>query len=245
MTDIKVISLDLFETLVHFQSEKFNSRSTLDKALKSTKKVPDVPFETVFEQYYQIVREKMRDYSSEEEFRNDEVLLKIWKSHNIPITPDLKKTAFDVITAYFSDVSHLIQPFSGVHDTLQFLLDQSMHLVLVSNHSWSQNGWEIMELLNFKDYFKKIIFSADIGYKKPSPKIFDEIKEAFPDYTDGEIVHIGDDIRADVYGALKYGFKAVWIKNSKHIDLESVILDHPNYLGAINSIQDAPTILEK
>ena len=46
MPDIKVISLDLFETLVHFESHNFDSRSTLDKALKSVENVPEIPFET-------------------------------------------------------------------------------------------------------------------------------------------------------------------------------------------------------
>ncbi|MHA2342776.1 MAG: hypothetical protein ACXADW_12935 [Candidatus Hodarchaeales archaeon] len=45
MSDIKIVSLDLFETLVHFESQKFDSRSTLDKALKSVDKVPDIKFE--------------------------------------------------------------------------------------------------------------------------------------------------------------------------------------------------------
>ncbi len=245
MSDIKIISLDLFETLVHFEAKMFDSRSALDKALKSVVTVPDIPFETVYSQYQQIVREKMRDYFSEEEFRNDEIILEIWKTNKIQINPELKKLAFTIMSSYFSEVSHLVQPFPGVYDTLQFLLDHGMQLVLVSNHSWSQNGWELVELYNFKKYFTEIIFSADIGYKKPSSKIFDVMKNSFPDYNASEILHIGDDIQADVYGALKYGIKAIWIKNTKYLDLETIISDHPNYLGSISSIQEVSTILAK
>ncbi len=245
MTSLNVVSLDLFETLVHFDSQRFDSRSTLENALQMHSEVPEIPFEKVYSSYYQTVSSHLRDYENEKEFSNDEILLGIWENNNISRTPELEKTAFDVMTSYFSDVSNLIQPFSGVYDTLQFLLDQGMQLVLVSNHSWSQNGWEIIELLDFKDYFRKIVFSSDVGYKKPSSKIFDVIRETFPDYNNGEFVHIGDDIQADVYGALKYGIKAVWIKNPKYLDLEIVIRDHQNYLGAINSIQDAPTLLAK
>ncbi|MCK4849088.1 MAG: HAD family hydrolase, partial [Candidatus Heimdallarchaeota archaeon] len=99
--------------------------------------------------------------------------------------------------------------------------------------------------MNLTQFFSRMIFSSELGFKKPSSKIFDVIRETFPDYTTDEIVHIGDDIRADVYGALKYGIKAVWIKNPRYLDLEAAILDHPSYLGAINSIQDAPSILAK
>jgi HAD superfamily hydrolase (TIGR01549 family) len=245
MSNIKVISLDLFETLVHFEANKFDSRSTLVKALKSVENIPDIPFETVYGQYHQIVREKMRDHSSEEEFRNDKVLLDIWKTHNVSITSELEKLAFSVMTSYFSEVSHLVQPFPGVHDTLQFLIDQNMQLVLVSNHSWSQNGWEIVELYNLKEYFTKVVFSADVGYKKPSSEIFEVMNQAFPDLDANEILHVGDDIQADVFGALKYGLKAIWIKNTKYLDLETIIHDHPNYLGAINTIQEVSAILQK
>ncbi|MHA2111233.1 MAG: HAD family hydrolase [Candidatus Hodarchaeales archaeon] len=245
MSDIKIVSLDLFETLVHFESQKFDSRSTLDKALKSVDKVPDIKFETVYKQYSKIVREKMHDYFSEEEFRNDELLLNIWNSHNTPITPELEKLAFNVMTSYFSEVSHLVQPFPGVYETLQYLLDQGLQLVLVSNHTWSQNGWDLVELFNFKNYFKKIIFSADLGYKKPSSKIYDVMRDSFSEYNKNEIVHVGDDIQADIYGALKYGIKAIWIKNTKYLDLETIISDHPNYLGSINSIQELSNILTK
>jgi HAD superfamily hydrolase (TIGR01549 family) len=245
MSNIKVISLDLFETLVHFEAHKFDSRSTLDKALKSVENVPNLPFETVYNQYYQTVREKMRDYSSEEEFRNDKVLIDIWKTNNVSVTSELEKLAFNVMKSYFSEVSHLVQPFPRVHDTLQFLLDQDIQLVLVSNHSWSQNGWEIVELYNLKDYFTKVVFSADVGYKKPSSKIFEVMKDTFPQHSTNEILHIGDDIQADVFGALKYGLKAIWIKNTKYLDLEAIIHDHPNYLGSINSIQEVSAILEK
>ena len=102
-----------------------------------------------------------------------------------------------------------------------------------------------MNELNLAQFFTRLIFSAERGFKKPSSKIFDVIRETFPEYTTDEIVHVGDDIRADVYGALKYGIKAVWIKNPKYLDLEAAISNHSNYLGAINSIQDAPTLLAK
>ena len=245
MSKIKIVSLDLFETLVHFEAKKFDSRSTLYKALQSVDSIPDIPFDTIYKDYYQIVREKMRDHTSEEEFRNDKVLLDIWKTHSVQITPELENLAFSVMTSYFSEVSHLIQPFPGVYDTLQFLLDQGMLLVLVSNHSWSQNGWEIIDIYGFEKYFSKIVFSADIGFKKPSAKIFNIVKETFTGYKANEILHIGDDIQADVFGALKYGIKAVWIRNTKYLDLEEIILDHPYYLGAINSIEEVSTILTK
>ena len=244
MNSIQVISLDLFETLVHFRSQKFDSQSTLESALQTHSQVPEIPFEIVYSQYYEIVRRKMRDYLTEHEFRNDEILLQIWEQNNVPITTELKKIAFNVISTYFADVTHLVTPFSGVYDTLDYLVQQEMKLILLSNHSWAPNGWELVNHYKFADYFSKIIFSADIGYKKPSPKIFQHITETFPDLEPVNILHIGDDLHADIGGGLEYGIKALWIENSQSKGKESDYWNHPNYLGKISNIRDLPDYLE-
>ncbi len=245
MSNIKVVSLDLFETLVHFKSELFDSRVALEKAFENHPNAPSLSFDLVYSQYREIVRSKMQNYDEELEFRNEDVLVKIWEANRITINSQTKEIALNIMIDYFNHVTPLIEPIVGVFDTLEAFRASSQQLILISNHSFARNGFEIMNKLNIAQFFTRLIFSAERGFKKPSSKIFDQIRKTFPDYSEDEIVHIGDDIRADVYGALKYGIKAVWIKNPKYLDLETVISAHPNYLGAINSIQDASTLLAK
>ncbi|MHA1975369.1 MAG: HAD family hydrolase [Candidatus Hodarchaeales archaeon] len=244
MNSIGIISLDLFETLVHFSAQKFDSRVTLERALQTHPETPKIPYEIVYSQYHDIVRTKIRDYCTEQEFRNDEILLQIWEQNSIPVTEELKKIAFNVMSSYFEDVTHLVSPFPGVYDTLDYLIENNMNLLLLSNHSWAPNGWELMNHYNFTNYFSKIIFSADIGYKKPSSKIFHLINETFPESHPSNVLHIGDDLLADIGGALEYGIKALWIENSREKGQESDYLDHPNYLGKIPNIRDLPDFLE-
>jgi FMN phosphatase YigB (HAD superfamily) len=245
MSDIKIISLDLFETLVHFKSELFDSRIVLEKAMGNHPDAPPLAFDLIYSKYREIVGTKIRDYDEEIEFRNDEVLVEIWKDNHIKVDSQIEEIALSIMIDYFNSVTLLVDPIIGVFDTLETLRSSGQKLILLSNHSFARNGVEIMNKLKLAQFFSQMVFSAELGYKKPSSKIFDAIKETFPGYNKDEVVHIGDDIRADVYGALKYGIKAIWIKNPKYIDLEAVILNHPNYLGAINSIQDAPAILRK
>jgi putative hydrolase of the HAD superfamily len=143
---------------------------------------------------------------------------------------------------YFENVTNLIQPFSNVHETLDLLKDR-FTLVLLSNHSWAPNGEEVLSHFQLDDYFEKVIFSGKIGYKKPSTKIFDEILKFFPMKREN-IIHCGDDYIADVIGALKYGFKALWIENARlgHLDLQ--VENHPNYIGSISEIKELPEFLE-
>ena len=245
MTDIKVVSLDLFETLVHFNSELFDSRVALEKAFENHPNAPSLSFDLVYSQYREIVRSRMQNYDEEIEFRNEEVLVKIWEANHVSNYSQIEEIALSIMIDYFKTVTSLIDPIIGVFDALEAFRDSGFHLILLSNHSFARNGVEIMNKMNLTQFFSRMIFSSELGFKKPSSKIFDVIRETFPDYTTDEIVHVGDDIHADVYGALKYGIKAVWIKNPRYLDLEAAILDHPSYLGAINSIQDAPSILAK
>ena len=243
MTSFDIVSLDLFETLVHFKAHSFDSRSTLENAFQNHPEVPKIPFEIVYTNYYQIVRSNMRNYESETEFRNDQVLLDIWKDlHNVEITPKLKKLAYSVITTYFKDVTNLIQPFPDVYKTLDYLSD-NYKLVLLSNHSWAPNGEELITHFQLREYFDKIIFSGDVGFKKPSPRIFDIITSHFQTKKEN-ILHCGDDYIADIIGALRYGFKALWIENSKIKPEEQLMKNHPNYLGGISEIKELPDFLE-
>jgi HAD superfamily hydrolase (TIGR01549 family) len=242
MTSLKLLSLDLFETLVHFKAHDFDSRSTLINALQKHPEVPEIPFDDLYSEYYHMVRTNMRNYEIEEEIRNDHILLNIWRNHNIQITPELEQTALNVIITYFDNVTNLIQPFSGVYETLENLKEK-FTLVLLSNHSWAPNGEEVLSHFQLEDYFDKIIFSGKIGYKKPSSKIFDVILKSFPMKREN-ILHCGDDYVADVIGALKYGCKALWIENTRTHDSYFEVEDHPNFLGKISEIKDLPGFLE-
>ncbi|MHA1940275.1 MAG: HAD family hydrolase [Candidatus Hodarchaeales archaeon] len=243
MGQIKLLSFDLFETLVHFKSHNFNSRETLDRALRSSPDAPKIPFEDLFDSYYRIIRSHMRNYEIEEEISNDKVLLDIWKSHQIVETSRLREIAKEIMTNYFSDVVHLIEPFPDVSKTLKLLKDEGLILILTSNHSWSQNGQDILNHFNLHQFFDQILFSADIGFRKPSPRIFKQISNLYPNIKNDSIIHCGDDLIADISGALKYGFKASWINRAKMDTQNADIQNHPNFLGSISEIKEIRTYI--
>jgi putative hydrolase of the HAD superfamily len=241
MKQIRLISFDLFETLVHFKAHNFDSRVTLDKAIQSSSNAPSIPFEDLYNSYRRIITSHMRNYEIEVEIRNDDVLLDIWKNHQIEETPRLKEIAYEIMTAYFSDVVHLVEPFPDVSETLQFLKDDGLVLILTSNHSWAPNGMDILNHYKLNHFFDHILFSADIGFRKPSPKIFEHISNLYPEMKPDSIIHCGDDLIADISGALKYGFKASWINRTKENTGSIDIKNHPNFLGAISKISDIKT----
>ena len=59
-----------------------------------------------------------------------------------------------------------------------------------------------------RDFFRATIYSMDIGHAKPRPEIFQHAVETLG-VAPHEILHIGDNERTDVRGALAAGFRAI------------------------------------
>ncbi len=90
-------------------------------------------------------------------------------------------------------------------------LKETYVLGVVSNLQYSPAVRETLERFGVADYFSAIIVSADVGWRKPSPKIF---KKAFLTLriSASETVYVGDELDHDVMGAKKVGMHAILFK---------------------------------
>ena len=93
-------------------------------------------------------------------------------------------------------------------DTIQVLsrLAESYRLVAVSNWYWSLNNY--LDNHGIGAYFEAVITSAQIGYRKPHPKIFEHAL-ALANVKPEEVVMVGDSYESDVLGAQGVGIRAV------------------------------------
>jgi putative hydrolase of the HAD superfamily len=84
-------------------------------------------------------------------------------------------------------------------------------------------------------YFDKIITSESVGVKKPNPKVFNHALE-IANATKEDAIMIGDNLEADIQGALDVGIAAIHCNfdNStqalKHITSVSSLLEIKQYL---------------
>lgn len=81
---------------------------------------------------------------------------------------------------------------------LRALKEAHLSLAIVSN--WSSNLIDLMRGLKLAPYFDEIISSADVGYRKPNPVIFELTCERIG-LKPEEVVHVGDRPDADGEGA--------------------------------------------
>jgi len=90
---------------------------------------------------------------------------------------------------------------------------------------------KFLEDVEIAKFFDVMIFSDEVGTRKPHPKIF-HIAAKRLGVKPFEIVHIGDNLRSDVWGAKNAGFKAIHFSTRKGRDM--IAESDPNSLVSIS-----------
>ena len=109
---------------------------------------------------------------------------------------------------------------------LTTLKNKGYTLNISSNTGFIECDIMVATLKNMKiyEYFDFCIFSDEISASKPSDSFFQHVYRK-SNLEKKEILHIGDNYKADYDGAIKFGFKALHITNSQYN-----INDITNYL---------------
>lgn len=94
--------------------------------------------------------------------------------------------------------------------TLEGMRDRARKLGIISNTGRTPGTALrlVLERLGILSYFDKTIFSDEAGYRKPDRRIFNLAASEFVAEI-RQIVHIGDNPEADVWGAKQAGMRAV------------------------------------
>jgi HAD superfamily hydrolase (TIGR01509 family) len=110
------------------------------------------------------------------------------------------------------DNALLILPPAMLRGAWRALRTLSRHLVLavISDTGFASGRAQdrLLEKDGARDFFAATIYSMDVGHAKPRPEIFRAAVETLGLAPD-EILHIGDNERTDVRGALDAGMRAV------------------------------------
>ena len=130
----------------------------------------------------------------------------------IPFTADLIRSVIgSFMNAYVVDPPALKE---GVKETLEALNGEYRMGIIsdtgVTPGSIIREHLEGHELLH---YFTSTVFSDEVGYCKPDPKVFEKALNEL-EVRPEEAVHVGDLLRTDVAGAKGIGMKAVWVSDT-------------------------------
>jgi len=116
---------------------------------------------------------------------------------------------------------------------LQWLKDRGKLIGLICNVGLTPGLGlrKILEKFGVAEYFDLMIFSDEVGFRKPDPRMFHEASDEL-ELEPCRIVHIGDNLRSDIWGAKNVGFRAVYL--STGVGRDSVEESNPESLISIS-----------
>ena len=111
-------------------------------------------------------------------------------------------------------------------------------LGLLSNFDDSRTGREILLDTGVSHLFEAVIISADLGLRKPNPRIFAHMLGMLG-VAPGEILFVGDTPEHDVAGAMRAGMRTAWIAAGRDAVAQGV--PAPDFI--VNDLDGLPAIL--
>ncbi|WP_347174140.1 YjjG family noncanonical pyrimidine nucleotidase [Polaribacter uvawellassae] len=138
----------------------------------------------------------------------------------------------DLINQLSEEYIHLLplnnHLFDGTIELLDYLQPKyKLHIIT--------NGFEEVQSLKLeksgiKKYFNEIITSESVGVKKPNPKVFEFALAKASANADNSVM-IGDNLEADIIGALNCGISSI------HFNLENLKFDKKKYTSVSHLLQ--------
>lgn len=211
---VRAIVFDLFDTLVDLHMDRLPElvvggerlRSTyglLHAALSAHADVPLDRFATTLRaldrELAQVMHGERREVPTRVRFA--ELLRRLDVD-----APALVATLTDAhMTALFGSIDVLPHHV----DVLRALRDR-VRLGVCSNFTHAPMALRVLERAGLASLLDEIVISEDVGVRKPRREIFDETARRL-DVAPEEMLHVGDNLDADVAGAAAIGALTAWI----------------------------------
>lgn len=108
----------------------------------------------------------------------------------------------------FAAEMHLVH---GAAETIGSLAARGLQLGVITNSVWPENLiCQYLAGVKIGEFFKAVVSSANVGYRKPSPAIFEAALKRM-NAVAADSVYVGDRRKEDVAGAQQVGMRSVLI----------------------------------
>ncbi|NBW41113.1 HAD family hydrolase [bacterium] len=158
--------------------------------------------------------------------------------HDVGVRTPSDELLADIYGAFAKASSRQLLPYAE-----QLLEALSPHVALGILTNNDRRIHQLIPELGLAKYFQHIFCASDIGYKKPSHKVFMGITEQLG-ITTREILYIGDCPKNDVAGAVNADWNAIWLNRGLNPFSESKAEDYPE-TQAVPTIHCFSELLEK
>ncbi len=242
---IKGVIFDLGSTLIEFRgewSDIFRNMSTdliaylRDHGFNLDFERFDRRYQEIVDQFYTRGQQDWIEYTAEHTLRY--ALAEFGYSE----VPD--EAVRDGLAAAFAQGELLWRPFIDAYRTLDVLKARGYKIGLISNARDAANVERLIDNAQLRPWLDPIVISANVGVRKPNPRIFKIVLDAWhlpPD----QVVMVGDMLGADILGAHNAGLRGVWATmqtereaNGAHV--QTIVPD-----ATIAALSELPALLEK
>jgi putative hydrolase of the HAD superfamily len=110
---------------------------------------------------------------------------------------------------FYRPIQEQITEYPDTLDVLRRLREKNLLLAVVSNSIFPRE-YHLEELSGFglAPFFHFIVFSSDVGRRKPHPEIFNTVLRELA-LSPAEVIFVGDRMREDVQGPQNLGMRAI------------------------------------
>lgn len=111
-------------------------------------------------------------------------------------------------------------------------------LGLISNFAYPPGLTRTLERFDLAKFFNVIMISGDVGWRKPSSRIFQKALESLG-VAASETVFVGDSLLHDIKGAKKVGIRTVLVRKSLTGEMET---ENPDVI--VSELDELPLVLK-
>ncbi len=200
---IKGVSFDFWESLFGFVRQDVLEQIRYERT-RSFADLLGKPEGVVSDAFYTAVSELHRwREATGFEFCVDDLLRKFLEKLGAPeeYLPQCHRIFVDVI------VKHFPGPNPGAVEAVKLLKEKGFKLAVLSNTIHGEVERSLLKSYGLDRYFDVIGLSCELGVRKPRRDIFSWVVNRLG-LRPADVLHIGDDVRADVVGALGAGLWA-------------------------------------
>jgi HAD superfamily hydrolase (TIGR01549 family) len=148
----------------------------------------------------------------------------------------------EAIMQMFSVSEYFWLPMPKVHAVLEELETTGLRMGIVSNASNAANVQRLVDNAELRPYFNPIVVSAEQGVRKPDPRIFDPVLQAWG-LQPQRMVMIGDNLAADILGARQLGMFSIWLTAEANTRENKVLRDRITPDAVADRLDEIPEII--
>jgi putative hydrolase of the HAD superfamily len=143
-----------------------------------------------------------------QETTSEYVLTEMLRSYGLPeVKPEWVRQGLD---AFYKQFQEHWQVEADALSTLGRLRAVGYKLALVTNAGDAKDVQTLIDKCGLRPYFDRIWISANVGVRKPHPRIFELALDSMH-CNAKEGLMIGDTLNADILGAINIGMASIWI----------------------------------